>query len=39
MYDAGEGFAAQAADRLTALGYSHVRELDGGLEAMAGGGL
>jgi rhodanese-related sulfurtransferase len=33
VYDAGEGLGAQAADRLTALGYRHVRELDGGLEA------
>jgi rhodanese-related sulfurtransferase len=33
VYDAGEGLVAQAADRLTALGYSHVCELDGGLAA------
>jgi len=33
VYDAGEGLAAQAADRLTALGYSHVRALEGGLKA------
>jgi rhodanese-related sulfurtransferase len=33
VYDAGEGLVAQAADRLTALGYTNVRKLDGGLEA------
>jgi rhodanese-related sulfurtransferase len=33
VYDAGEGFAAQAADRLAALGYTNIRELDGGLQA------
>jgi rhodanese-related sulfurtransferase len=33
VYDAGEGLVAQAADRLTALGYTDVRELDGGLQA------
>jgi len=38
VYDAGEGLAAQAADRLTALGYRHVRELDGGLEAWRAAG-
>jgi rhodanese-related sulfurtransferase len=32
VYDAGEGLAAQAAARLTALGYSNVRQLDGGLQ-------
>ena len=32
VYDAGEGLVAQAADRLRALGYSNVRQLDGGLE-------
>jgi rhodanese-related sulfurtransferase len=32
VYDAGEGLAAQATDRLTALGYSHVRPLEGGSE-------
>jgi rhodanese-related sulfurtransferase len=38
VYDAGEGLVAQAADRLTALGYTNVRQLDGGLQAwrMAG---
>ena len=29
VYDAGEGLAAQAADRLAALGYTDVRQLDG----------
>jgi rhodanese-related sulfurtransferase len=33
VYDAGEGFAAQAADRLAALGYANIRQLDGGLQA------
>jgi rhodanese-related sulfurtransferase len=32
-YDAGEGLVPQAADRLTALGYTDVRQLDGGLQA------
>ncbi len=38
FYDAGEGLVAQAADRLTALGYRHVRELDGGLQAWRAAG-
>jgi len=33
VYDAGEGLVAGAADRLGALGYSDVRELEGGLDA------
>ena len=33
VYDAGEGLVAQAADRLAALGYTNVRQLDGGLPA------
>src|ERR1700712_5258620 len=33
VYDAGEGFVAEAFDRLAALGYSNVRALDGGLHA------
>ena len=33
IYDAGEGLVAQAADRLAALGYTNVRQLDGGLPA------
>jgi rhodanese-related sulfurtransferase len=38
VYDAGEGLVARAADRLAALGYTSVRQLDGGLKAwqMAG---
>ena len=38
IYDAGEGLVSQAADRLMALGYTDVRQLDGGLQAwrMAG---
>src|SRR4051794_8256333 len=38
VYDAGEGLVAQAADRLTALGYSDVRELGGGLQAWKSAG-
>jgi rhodanese-related sulfurtransferase len=33
VYDAGEGLASQAAARLIALGYTDVRQLDGGLQA------
>ena len=33
VYDAGEGLVPQAADRLGALGYTNIRQLDGGLEA------
>jgi rhodanese-related sulfurtransferase len=38
VYDAGEGLVAAATDRLTALGYTNVRQLEGGLQAwrMAG---
>lgn len=32
LYDNGEGLVADAAERLAALGYSHVRRLDGGLQ-------
>ncbi|MCA6115442.1 thiosulfate sulfurtransferase [Bradyrhizobium sp. WSM 1738] len=32
LYDDGEGLVAAAADQLTALGYSNVRQLDGGLQ-------
>ena len=32
IYDDGEGLVGVAADRLTALGYSNVRQLDGGLQ-------
>ena len=38
VYDAGEGFAAVAIDRLRALGYSDVRALDGGLAAWQAAG-
>src|SRR3954454_11358924 len=31
-YDAGEGLVSQAANRLGALGYTHVRQLEGGLQ-------
>src|SRR5712675_1052083 len=33
VYDAGEGLVAEASDRLAALGYTNVRQLDGGLKA------
>jgi rhodanese-related sulfurtransferase len=38
VYDAGEGLVAVATERFRALGYTNVRQLDGGLEAwrMAG---
>lgn len=38
VYDAGEGLVASAAETLRALGYSQVRQLEGGLESwrMAG---
>jgi rhodanese-related sulfurtransferase len=38
VYDAGEGLVSLAADRLETLGYTDVRQLDGGLQAwrMAG---
>jgi rhodanese-related sulfurtransferase len=38
LYDAGEGLVTQAADRLGALGYVHVRQLDGGLQAWKNAG-
>ena len=38
IYDAGEGLVEQAAARLQALGYSHVRQLDGGLKAWQAAG-
>jgi rhodanese-related sulfurtransferase len=38
VYDAGEGLVAQAADRLAALGYTDVRELDGGLQGWQNAG-
>src|SRR5882757_6931765 len=33
VYDAGEGLVPLAMDRFRALGYSNVRQLDGGLQA------
>jgi rhodanese-related sulfurtransferase len=33
VYDAGEGLVSVATDRLVALGYTDVRQLDGGLRA------
>src|SRR6185295_1871091 len=33
LYDAGDGLVASAADRFAALGYTDVRQLDGGLQA------
>jgi rhodanese-related sulfurtransferase len=33
LYDAGEDLVPQGADRLAALGYTNVRQLDGGLQA------
>src|SRR5450755_2274906 len=33
VYDAGEGLVVSAADHLAALGYTNVRQLDGGLQA------
>ncbi|MEO6841532.1 MAG: rhodanese-like domain-containing protein [Bradyrhizobium sp.] len=38
VYDAGEGLVAVAIDRLKALGYTHVRALDGGLKAWQAAG-
>src|SRR3990170_4989047 len=38
VYDAGEGLVAQAADSLGALGYAHVRQLDGGLQGWKAAG-
>ncbi|MBA4089702.1 MAG: thiosulfate sulfurtransferase [Sphingobium sp.] len=38
VYDNGEGLARKVAVRLEALGYSDVRELDGGLAAWAAAG-
>src|SRR3954471_17369489 len=33
IYDAGKGLVGQAAERFKALGYTNVRQLDGGLKA------
>jgi rhodanese-related sulfurtransferase len=38
VYDAGEGLVAAAADRLAGLGYTNIRQLDGGLEAWRAAG-
>jgi rhodanese-related sulfurtransferase len=38
VYDAGEGLVVQAAERLTALGYTDVRQLDGGLQGWRNAG-
>src|SRR6202795_1601161 len=38
VYDAGEGLVPLATDRLQALGYTDVRQLDGGLQAWRNAG-
>jgi rhodanese-related sulfurtransferase len=38
VYDAGEGLVGAAADRFSALGYTDVRQLDGGLGAWQSAG-
>jgi rhodanese-related sulfurtransferase len=38
VYDNGEGLVARAADHLTALGYTDVRQLGGGLQAWKSAG-
>jgi rhodanese-related sulfurtransferase len=38
LYDAGEGLVAEAADRLATLGYTDVRQLDGGLKGWQAAG-
>ena len=38
VYDGGEGLVAAAADRFAALGYSNIRQLDGGLAAWQAAG-
>jgi rhodanese-related sulfurtransferase len=38
VYDAGEGLVAEAAARFAALGYTEVRQLEGGLEAWRNAG-
>jgi rhodanese-related sulfurtransferase len=39
VYDAGEGLVSPAIERLAALGYTNVRQLDGGLRAWQAAGL
>ncbi len=39
LYDAGEGLVAKSAEAFSALGYTDVRELEGGLEAWRSAGL
>src|SRR5437016_1838610 len=38
VYDAGEGLVPQAADRLNALGYTNVRQLEGGVQGWTSAG-
>jgi rhodanese-related sulfurtransferase len=38
LYDDGEGLVAVAAERLAALGYSNIRQLDGGLQGWRSAG-
>src|ERR1700724_728010 len=38
VYDAGEGLGANAIDCLTALGYTNVRQLEGGLQSWQAAG-
>ena len=38
LYDAGEGLVTAAADHLKALGYTNVRQLDGGLQGWKSAG-
>ena len=38
LYDNGEGLVATGAERLTALGYSNIRELSGGLQGWKAAG-
>ena len=38
LYDSGEGLVGSSAERLAALGYTQVRQLDGGLDAWKNAG-
>ena len=38
LYDAGEGLVAATADRLAGLGYTNIRQLEGGLQAWKSAG-